>query len=234
MTVAGSPTDNQSAISMNNLGASLIVIGNPKEAVTHLTNALSYSKSLTSQATVGYEEADQSSEPRFDAWICQACTFGRSAADVTGSFVYSQPIIIPTDDTPSKFETNLLMTTSAIVFNMAIAHHLSGIQQGNDPRLLQKAVLCYEYSFNLSEVYRNKHTGSCMYYTMAVLNNLGVCHRSLGQGELADKKFSILLTSLLYVQTSPQKSTMNLKAFFGNVLYLALPSTRSVSPAPAA
>jgi hypothetical protein len=224
---------NQSAVSMNNLGASFIVAGNLKEAATHLANALRYSKTHLQATTAGHEEAIQSSEPTFDAWISQACTFGNSAAAVTGSFVYSHPIVIPTDTTTaqSEFETNILMT-SAIVFNLAIIHQLGGIQQGNDPRLLRKALVFYEYSFNLSEIYRNKHTRSCIYYNMAVLNNVGVCHLSLGKLEFADEKFSALLTFLLYVQTSPQKSiTTNLEAFFVNVSHLAFPSSMSTASA---
>jgi hypothetical protein len=230
--------NNHSAVSMNNLGASCIATGDLMEAVAHLVNALRYSKDLLQATTAAHEEDFQSSDARFDAWISQeACTHGNSAAAVavTGSFVYSQPIVIPTDDTTprssGKFETNLLIT-SAIVFNMAIAHHLSGIQQGNDPRLLQIALMFYERSFDLSEVYRNDHTGSCMYYTMAVLNNVGVCYRSMGQGEFADKAFSTLLTYLLYAHASPQQSiTSNLETFFVNVSYLAFPSSMSTAPA---
>ncbi len=70
MTVAGSPTDNQSAISMNNLGASCIATGDLMEAVAHLVNALRYSKDLLQATTAAHEEDFQSSDARLDAGTC--------------------------------------------------------------------------------------------------------------------------------------------------------------------
>ena len=222
-------SDNRTTISMNNNGASLISSGRPRDAIPQLANALKQSKILMQESsTVRHDAAIHSSEPVLDSWMLQDCTFARNNA--SDAFVYSHPISVP-ETTRNTLEAHLLMT-STILFNLAIAHQLSGIHQGHDPKLLKKALAFYECSFKLSEAYRCNHTSSCIYYTMALMNNLGICHRSLNHGESAEKMFSSLLTYLMYVLTSPHKFLeTNFEAFYANVSHLAFPTSMRTAPA---
>jgi hypothetical protein len=85
---------------------------------------------------------------------------------------------------------------------------------------------------NLSRTYRNGNE-KCILFTMAVLNNLGTCHRALGGDANAERWFGALLQLVLSLQTSLEKEDASnyMQRFFENISHLYLPNSGPTAPA---
>jgi tetratricopeptide (TPR) repeat protein len=225
----GLTMENQNVTDLNNFGAYLISCGKSAEAIYHFGQALRYSKQRIRES-----EEEQRKEPKvsfttsFDSWLDRSCSLEKHSS----GFVYSHPMIIPQNTPSNVLESNVLMA-SAILFNMALAHHLAPDGGAADKRKsLTKAALLYKDSMTLSRTYRNGNE-KCLLFTMAVLNNLGTCHRALGRHANAELWFGALLQFVLFLQASPEKEDASnyMQRFFENISHLFLPNSGPTAPA---
>jgi tetratricopeptide (TPR) repeat protein len=223
----------QKVIALSNQGALLLSLGRVTEAISTLGAALKFSKPLLRQNAK--DQPSAVTELNFDSWMLPTGRGGLFEDISRDGFVYTQVIIIP-DDTPNNFASNTLVSI-AMIYNLALAHHIYAIRKGNNPRLLHRAVSFYQHSLAIcrSQVSKESYT----MYTMAALNNTGVCLRGLGKEVLAEKCFQSLLTMFFFAQSSPGRrnvssASSNFRHFFENVSHLLLPASLTITSTAAA
>jgi tetratricopeptide (TPR) repeat protein len=218
-------------VTMNNLGASLILTEDTAAAIAHLAKTLRCSRHLVAQESETTRSEHPTPGSRLDHWMssnsCNMDIFvvnGESPNEV----VYSNPIIIQSNNNAGNglAGENVLAIAAAIVFNLALAYQIHGMRNKNSPEHLRKAILLYEKALALP---RSHHS---TLFPMAVLNNLGTCHRALGRHNVAEKFFSALFTSLLVVQTANRDNlNSHFQLFSKNVWHLVAPNSPSTAPA---
>jgi hypothetical protein len=119
----------------------------------------------------------------------------------------------------------------AIIFNLALAHHLAGVENSCNHVLLQKAVKLYELAFTLAQTY-GIGDDSILFH-LAIINNLGQLYKELKRNVLAGKCFHQLLSMLMCLLDSSDDDPASYEEFFSNVYHLIFP-IGSVAAAPAA
>ena len=155
--------------------------------------------------------------------------------ETQSSFLYQTAIAIPATAASSSmlycndFE-HRIMISCIIVFNLALAQHNYSMTTKNteDKKLaLGKACRLYELAFNL---HRNELEGSNdMLFRLAIVNNLGLVHKSLDDMEAANKCFEVVLSTLLYLVDQGHVTTFPLDNFLMNTTYLV--GKQAVAPA---
>lgn len=242
------PQQVRAIIELNNQGASSIENGNYDHALHELTIALKTLKQSTSsfdiedgEQTEVEEIEDVDSGSSLDS-LMLAKTAAREFGDIKAeddegdsgdcsSFVYRHPIHIPTS--LSEYEAKFITISTVIVFNLALASHLSGMRKvDNYKGTLRKAARLYEYGFELQRAQRR--SGSIALFLTATINNLGVVHQQLEDDEMACKCFGQLLSTLMYLtdcQGSGSRDFIEFGGFFRNASILIFPKRAGAAPA---
>jgi tetratricopeptide (TPR) repeat protein len=105
-----------------------------------------------------------------------------------------------------------------IIFNLALAHHLSAIQQQMCRRRLQKALQFYELAYHLQS-----EEQSSLRFTMIIANNLGEIHRAVNNHSKHVMCLQHLLSTMMYlVDCQIPADSIELDGFFRNTSQLIL------------
>jgi hypothetical protein len=202
-------TSQQAAISQNNEAVFLIATGNYAAAITSLSNALDTFRHLM-HATSDQSECDAASTSSLDACMKEGLQpYPESIPQEYGqNYLYQRAIPIPQVQRRFTYQENA-MASCIVVFNLALSHHLSSSWM--------KAIKLYELSFNiqLEEEFENN-----VLFTLAVVNNLGIVHRMLCDGEASGKCFEHVLSTLMLLTDCGQGNMCHLDGFFVNVTSL--------------
>jgi hypothetical protein len=250
-------TEQQAMIELNNQGAFSIENGDYTDALHKLTDALKVSRQITSSFDTVQEDGEQlkddekidvDSESSLDFLMAKACTaahgFGNVKDDDDASdsgdcssagsfFVYQHPIHIPTFALSSEqqYEANVTISSTAIVFNLALAIHLSAMKTDDNYKgTLRKAARLYEYGFALVQ----QRSGPSALFLTATINNLGVVYQQLEDDERACRCFGQLLSTLMYLtdcQESGSLLSSEFGGFFRNASILIFPDCSGAAPA---
>ncbi len=113
-------------------------------------------------------------------------------------YMYRQAIRIPLD-IESTYQAGA-MVSSMILFNVALAHHLSALatsEKKHQSKKLRKATTLYEMAYDLQG--RNAQLENNVMFTMAAMNNLGVIYQQLENRETASKCFQCLLSTVMFL-----------------------------------
>ena len=114
---------------------------------------------------------------------------GDVAISSSDSLIYRHGICLP----PAEV-TDIFVVSSSLIFNAALAHHLLAGQSSNNPAaaraLLQKAKQLYAMAHRAVD-----RRGSKL-FRFAVINNLGVIERKLGNAVLSNQYFDYLACTL--------------------------------------
>jgi tetratricopeptide (TPR) repeat protein len=218
---------NYRAVALNNQGASLLDAGRSIESLDILTDALRSSKQVFASQDQGMSFADHYS---WDAMMNMKAA-GEAKSSERGEtgfgFVYRQSIHIIPEDQPSNGSSNVVVAT-AIVFNLALAHQLAGIERCSHSSL-RKAAKLYEYALHLAETHGLAN--ECILFHLSILNNLGHIYKELNQEAISETCFMQLLSMLMYLLDYSEEYASNYGAFFCNVSHLIFPSCSVVAPA---
>jgi tetratricopeptide (TPR) repeat protein len=212
---------NYRAVALNNQGASLLDAGRSIESLGILTDALRSTTQLF--ASPQGQDTSFAEQCSWDAMMkMKAAGEDKSSERETGfGFVYRQSIHIVPEDKPSNDSSNIVVAT-AIVFNLALAQQLAGIEGCSHSRL-RKAVKLYEYALYLAQPYGL--ASECILFRLSITNNLGHLHNELNQEAISEKCFIQLLSMLMYLSDcSEEYHASNYGAFFCNVSHLIFPS----------
>ena len=198
---------------LNNNGVQCIRNGQLDDAITTLANAL---QDIKHNAAVEMEQGNQQqcNGECISEWFTQLFMLAkeRHATSTTytsmSGHVHQSPIELPMDD-------EIAMVTSvqsvAVLFNLAMAFHLLGMQQlqqqqgqqANAATTIQNAIHVYELCY---EMMGSEEMNVGLYFLMCLANNLGHCHALLGDEEKAQKCFEHLLSMQMYLMDAEATS----------------------------
>jgi hypothetical protein len=207
-------------------------------AISHLSDALSTIKTVISIADGDVSPsaarpvpplvgASMSIDDFMDLSIAEAFHLHETES----SFLYRTAIAIPTKGSidPNVFEDRI-MILCIILFNLALAQHNISMTTKNTENMLLalgKACRLYELAFNL---HRNElETCNDLLFRLAIINNLGLVHKSFEDEEAATKCFQVVLSTLFYLVDQGHATTFPIDNFFMNTTYLVC--EQSVAPA---
>jgi hypothetical protein len=118
-------------------------------------------------------------------------------------FVFSNPLYFSSFPTSTDWGDIELHERCSFVllYNLALAHHLSGLEMTTDDSHLQRDRLCkalalYEVVYALP---MNDDHDMLMLQSMAVVNNMGHIHNTLGADEIARQCFQHVLSTIVYL-----------------------------------
>jgi tetratricopeptide (TPR) repeat protein len=231
---------------LNNLGVNLIESGLYEQAIASFSKGFTVVKKVLShqgKCTAPLEEPatmENASEPVAQAPSChfhkmQEATpmeIGETEEPVCSDepFIFRNPIFIPChamDLTCFKYYVKL---SFIILYNLALAHHLSGVSGNNTLMRLRKALSLYELAYTIQMTENIELT---VLETMAIVNNLGQIHTSLENKEKSCQCFQHLLSTIMFLNDSgePDTGVEQMDGFILSVMPLIL---KNAASAPAA
>jgi hypothetical protein len=139
-------------------------------------------------------------------------------------FLYKNPVQVFAKVSASPSVVEIL--TYAIVYNLALCHHLEAISKPSDEKdntmNLQRAIVFYNHAQRL-----NLRQKLDILHSLAISNNLGHAHHFLHNEPTAQLCFLRLLNAIVYLSESGQeghqilaKNGFCLDGFLTNVVYL--------------
>ncbi len=162
-----------------------------------------------------------------DEMISKNAACVTKGSDTNSGFVHRTSIHVQ-EDTLSNVHSVVIAV--AIVFNLALAHHLTGVENSCNPVLLQTAVKLYERALALAQTEDYIGDDSVLFH-LAIMNNLGQLYKGLKRNMLAGKCFHQLLSMLMYLLDCSEDDTPSYERFFSNVSHLIFPSGSVAAPA---
>jgi tetratricopeptide (TPR) repeat protein len=213
--------DGTNIITLNNLGAQCMQMGDYKTAIKFLSSSFSLLKQQLHHPCTATDESAvyRHSVTTIDTWMNRDCNYP-SNENVSGKFVYRDPICVP-----DKAYPNDLIVPIVITFNLGLAYHLLATTSRNGiedtVKLLRQSLKLYQYSFRLQRA--GGRAGNSPFFFMATINNVGVVFSILGKTRGANQCFQQLLSLLMYMKAaSVDMATTNYKvsefeAFFQNI-----------------
>jgi tetratricopeptide (TPR) repeat protein len=222
-----SSQENQIVISLNNHGASLIDAGRALDAITILKSALKSSKQLVLSRPPQDASVMQGHECSLDEMMSKNAACITKGSDTNSGFVHRRSLHVQEHklrNLPSE-----MIVAVAIIFNLALAHHLTGVENSCNPVLLQKAVKLYEHALDLAQAHGIG--GDSVLFHLAIINNLGQLYKELKRNVLAGKCFHQLLSMLMYLLEWSEDDPASYEEFFSNVYHLIFPSCSAAAPA---
>lgn len=229
----------QQAISENNVAVFQIEAGQYQGAIENLSNTVRSFKHRLGETKGTHEKSYSSSSVTIDG--CMTETSPLTEMNAAETYLYQHPIRIPAnknhDYTSDVFGTTYQecsMISCMIVFNLALAHHLEGMEQQkrelDEATVLaafQKARLLYEITLNLHRDVQKtassrSRSSQDVVFVLAVFNNLGLVHRRLQNGEASGKCFQHVLSTLMCLTDAGHSDRLSsqLDGFFVNVTSL--------------
>lgn len=211
----------ESATTLNNLGAREMERGEYALAIAYFSSAFHKSKTGLEGYSQGGMEVDSSCATSIERWMTNSG--GSEITDekqLQEEYIYSNPLMIQ----PSATENVSALTLSVVVsFNLAMAYHLisrertdllhsSGVQTRD--KFMRQALQLYQYSFRLQRTQaKSIHTPL---FFMACINNIGMLFLDMGEVEKGSQCFNHLLALLMYMNTVGTADRSNFASFFRN------------------
>ena len=230
MNLVGESND---PIFLNNVGIHMISKGQYESALRVLSKGLS----LVKQEMMRQEECSKDALEEDDGEAPPG-VFLQQLPDSAGSllssfgvhgYTFSSPMFIPTLQQGMQSLRDNVKLSFVILYNIALAHHLIAIQDANCTNKLLKAKSLYELVYSIQT---NEELEISPLQSMAISNNLGQIHLSLGDEDKSRSCFEHLLSAIISVNACGEHEYVgNLDGFIGNVLLLFL---KSAPTAPAA
>jgi hypothetical protein len=187
------------SIYQNNMGVEMMEAGNYAGAIAPFTDAL---KTYERIICVADRSSSQPVSTSLDQ--CMAKSHHRRADIVLHEqgdiehFMYRQAIRIPPTMVLESTYRATIMGSSIVIFNLALAHQLTAMEDGNNLRgmMLRKAIKIYELGINMVLQKEYADEPSTM-FILATVNNLGLAHQHLNDRHSATKCFKHLMSSLM-------------------------------------
>ena len=204
-----------------------------QDAVSKLTSALSLSRNVledmdgTDTTTINVTSSQICC---LDDWMKQSLSNGRATNPVKNETlsVYSRPIPIffTSDGATTQPRSNGVMISVAIVFNLALAHHLAAEKYdlaaevstnkqartsaaSRSSHFYRKAARLYELGYNLLQEHQGlqtdgingntNETSSSPLFIMATMNNIASIYQSLQEYDHSKTMYQQLVATILHM-----------------------------------
>ena len=196
-----------------------------QDAVSKLTSALSLSRNVledmdgTDTTTINVTSSQICC---LDDWMKQSLSNGRATNPVKNETlsVYSRPIPIffTSDGATTQPRSNGVMISVAIVFNLALAHHLAAEKYdlagrttavSRSSHFYRKAARLYELGYNVLQEHQGLETdgingntnepSSSPLFIMATMNNIASIYQSLQEYDHSKTMYQQLVATILHM-----------------------------------
>ena len=209
-------------IEANNLAVAMIKNRHYHKAISSLKTALKAHQQESNSSTNNY--IDHSS---IDKCVMQSSHLAKNMLlGDNNEYMHSQGIFIP-------FKNKLLpqYIPSVLIFNLALAHHLSSKIKSKSHRVsdLKKAAKLYQLAYNANEEFCESN----ILFTLATVNNLGLIQKELNDKEASQQCFDHLLSVVMFLVDSKRSLDMesdHIDGFLRNVAF----ANGDICPAAAA
>jgi len=239
MNVQGQPCATMiQAIIKSNQGVDQVEHGCYSNAVNSFTDALSILHPLVREqetnegAPLDFQEEkvalSQQSKPQEQEQSNEGCSYERPKTPLeqchiveSDNFIFQEPIEIPFHSVANSTPSPQLYSKISIVvlYNLGLSFHLCSIQRKSWDAL-NRARKIYELAFAM-----HMNDESCdvtILYTLALLNNLGLVYRALGESQRSQQCFHNLMSTMMYIMESNESRTIRQwDDFMSNVLQFA-------------
>jgi tetratricopeptide (TPR) repeat protein len=226
-------------ITLTNRAASLIEKRDYNNAVFVLRQALAMNKATLDSLYQSNEQHKIQQESHSQLLQgCLAYNHGTDAAadipliDDAGEYVYRSPLRLPkTSSLTTDVNTHVVLSV-IIVFNLALVHHLSGLEEdpSSGAAKLDKAASLYTLAQRMLTEQVLDHT--VLFIILVTTNNMGQIRQTHGQSEVADACFQKVLSILLYMSDNRRENdNFSLEGFFHNTTYLVLKKSQTARAA---
>jgi tetratricopeptide (TPR) repeat protein len=226
---------------MNNGGVALMKRANYSEAIASYTAALAKVKQMLIEDENDEDSsdvADEQSGGSSDSIAFAQDDFPTGAesdskelmmSDPNSRSIFCRPILLRNRNEKACVELYNKFSF-AIMFNLALAHHLSGMKCTESKRgKLRKALRLYEFAYSIQ---MQEDVQLQITYTLGMVNNLGHIQELLGEEQKAQQCFQHLLSTLMYVMESGEESNEGQwDVFLHNVTHLVLRETSMAAAA---
>jgi tetratricopeptide (TPR) repeat protein len=228
-------------VRLTNQAASLVETRDYSEAVPMLRKALVMNKGIIErldQKDAQSKSSRQKSSQLLHECTALPCTEGRRVSidrvvpcySEIGDYIYRRPLRIQ-ESSPDNAGFHYHVTISLmIVFNLALALHLSGLESPLNPAKLEKAAALYTISQKILAG-QDVDSGAVL-FILASTNNMGQVLKALGREEVADEFFKRMLTTLFYLNDRKwEGSQFSLEGFYQNITHLILTNSQTAEAA---
>lgn len=219
---------------LNNEGISQLKHENYEAAVASFSRGLA----IVKQALGSNEWESLSSKPSRETQTpeespaCQFCKL--QDEDIDGNldkeeeqepfgqegFVFKEPIMVLPQSLAAPNYNFFVKLSFLQLYNLALTHHLSALDQPEPEPFLRKALSLYELAY---AIHVSEHVELTILQSMAIVNNLGHLHRQLGDQKKSQQCFETLLTTLMLVKDCGENESHHLlDGFMSNVISLIL------------
>jgi tetratricopeptide (TPR) repeat protein len=222
------------SIEQNNFAASLIEAGHFAAAIQALSIALKRIHKEgrdTAKAEISHlsEPFQTSLDDCMNLEGTRVIMHQDSERDESDRYIYRHPIRIPLNSGSYTRGGSAAMALPAIViFNLALAYQLLSESTERNQKFLSRAAQFYELVLNL--LGRDARFESSIFFSMAIMNNLGAIHHSLNEREASKQYFQDLFSNLTLVSARKIRICEIVDGFLRNVfaadghLYAAAPA----------
>jgi tetratricopeptide (TPR) repeat protein len=218
----------QQVVLLNNGAAALFETENYDEAVSMLKQAFAMNKSLV----LVKKETSRSNNNNNVLHKC--CTSTVPDDTMTGDddssedYIYRKPITIAVTSAINAGYDIHVTLSAIIIFNLALAHHLSGMflkyDANRNSENLEKAVTLYSLALQVVVAEQRRLASDVTMFLLAIFNNIGHIHKTLGETKVANSFFERMLITLLYLSECQgwEGSKSLSECFFRNTTHLIL------------
>eukprot|EP00526_Cylindrotheca_closterium_P019679 CAMPEP_0113633262 /NCGR_PEP_ID=MMETSP0017_2-20120614/17310_1 /TAXON_ID=2856 /ORGANISM="Cylindrotheca closterium" /LENGTH=229 /DNA_ID=CAMNT_0000543893 /DNA_START=76 /DNA_END=765 /DNA_ORIENTATION=- /assembly_acc=CAM_ASM_000147 len=145
-----------------------------------------------------------------------------SSIDPDFPFMYSDAIRISPEIAAAGIPKHDV--SSIMLFNLALAYHLSALDSMNPDADLRKALHVYELLYTMQQ--ENEENFLCnLMFVLSILNNIGIIHQWRNEDDIAARCFDKLLSVLMLISSNNNSQSTNNKneevvfrGFYRNVI----------------
>jgi tetratricopeptide (TPR) repeat protein len=148
------------------------------------------------------------------------------------SIIYRCAVHMPEEAAVTNQNTSHTMSSAIIMFNMALAHHLSGIEEASLGKQ-RKAIKLYTFTYDLLKDAECARSPSLQLFAMACINNLGQLYQSLGEQQIAEGYYQHMLSVLILLIDSGEGIGREFTCFLQNASHALLMGSSHTSAAAA-
>jgi hypothetical protein len=155
----------------------------------------------------------------------ETCTLQDQVEENSQSpYLYTGPVYL--SEVPrSSGDESIISLSFIIMFNLALCHHMKGVSN-EDEALSQRALVISKRLYELTFQMQTQDEETDLLLSSALLNNLSLVHKALGNRHEAEQCDHVLLSTLLLIVdmggSTPQESANELSGFLGNVMHLIM------------
>jgi hypothetical protein len=212
---------------LNNHAALCIETGRYDRAIFNLVKALKLSENVDSISTCACKHCSldecmtfSQKVPGFERRNSSESLTSRVSES---GYIYRRPIRVTPQAMQEGHSTGLILPL-IIAFNLALAHHLSAIEEKQmDRKKLKKVLRLYELVHGW-QMEKNNEQFDCIRFTMILANNLGEIHRAVNDRSKHVMCLQHLLSTMMFLVVDGQQTdgSLELDGFLRNTSQLIL------------